>query len=29
MQKFLIIFGNYIASDGIVLLEYLMLELSK
>lgn len=29
MQKFLIIFGNYIASDGIVLVEYLMLELSK
>lgn len=29
MQKFLIIFGDYIASDGIVLLEYLMLELSK
>lgn len=29
MQNFLIIFGNYIASDGIVLLEYVMLELSK
>lgn len=29
MQKFLIIFGNYIANDGIVLPKYVMLELSK
>lgn len=27
--KFLIIFGNDIASDGIALLEYVMLELCK